>query len=182
MTIVDTSGKSSSVCDVALVPYFPFGAKVNFEFTNWATHTFRFETYRYANVEQGFMHQKALLFGDAATAAAILKTEDPGECQKLGRQVQDFDSHVWRQHRFDIVYRLNYAKWSSTEGMRNMLVALNPQQCMVELGTPDFTNEIWGIGDCTKISDWNDVREWRGENLMGQILMKVRRELRRSDL
>ena len=55
------------------------------------------------------MHGKALLFDDEETANKILNqsNNNPRTIKALGRQVRGFKDHVWKQNRYDIVYRNN---------------------------------------------------------------------------
>lgn len=58
------------------------------------------------------MHHKALLFGDAEVAAAILETPSPRDVKALGRAVRGFEQSVWERERARIVVEANWCKFS----------------------------------------------------------------------
>ncbi|KAI1198075.1 DUF1768-domain-containing protein [Nemania serpens] len=66
----------------------------------------------YATAEHYMMHHKALLFGDAEIAAAILETPSPRDVKALGRAVRGFDPAVWERERARIVVEGNWCKFS----------------------------------------------------------------------
>ncbi|KAI1110896.1 DUF1768-domain-containing protein [Nemania sp. NC0429] len=66
----------------------------------------------YATAEHYMMHHKALLFGDAEMAAAILEASSPRDVKALGRAVRGFDQAVWGRERARIVVEGNWCKFS----------------------------------------------------------------------
>ena len=62
--------------------------------------------------EQGMMHDKAILFGDFESANKILRETSPAKIKALGRKVKNFNEEVWNKHKYEIVKRHNYAKFS----------------------------------------------------------------------
>jgi len=49
----------------------------------------------YCNVEQYLLAEKPSTFVDTETEQNILKTSDPQEIKKLGREVKNYDDEVW---------------------------------------------------------------------------------------
>jgi predicted NAD-dependent protein-ADP-ribosyltransferase YbiA (DUF1768 family) len=49
------------------------------------------------------MAAKALLFGDAETAARMREAPHPGAAEALGRQVRGFQEQRWAERRFEVV-------------------------------------------------------------------------------
>jgi ribA/ribD-fused uncharacterized protein len=66
----------------------------NGPFSQWHLARFDFDGVPVTCAEQAMMYAKALLFGDAETAARILAAEAPGAQKALGRQVHGFDEGV----------------------------------------------------------------------------------------
>ncbi|GAP82885.1 putative duf1768-domain-containing protein [Rosellinia necatrix] len=66
----------------------------------------------YATAEHYMMHHKALLFGDADAAAAVLEAASPRAVRALGRGVRGFDDAVWARERERIVVEGNWCKFS----------------------------------------------------------------------
>lgn len=79
-------------------------------FSQWHPAKFEVDGVSYNCAEQYMMHQKALLFGDEAVAAKILKSDDPKEHKALGRQVSNFDQVKWDEECRKIVKAGNLAK------------------------------------------------------------------------
>lgn len=119
------------------------------------------------------MYSKAMLFGDNNVAQQILKTSDPKAQKALGRKVKGFDEVLWNQHKCSIVEQGTYLKFSQNLELKKQLLATG-NKILVE-GSPYDT--IWGVGlkwDDPKILD---QKNWRGQNLLGEALMRVRQRL-----
>lgn len=130
----------------------------------------------YSSCEQYMMHKKALLFKDYKIAELILKTNNPQEQKKLGKKVKNFDQKIWDKYKFKIILRGNYLKFTQNEKIRKDLLSTK-DKVLVEASPFD---DVYGIG-----LKWNndlvlDEKNWRGENLLGKALMKVREELIRN--
>jgi ribA/ribD-fused uncharacterized protein len=141
----------------------------NGELSQWYSSAFKdSDDYRYVNAEQFMMVQKALLFGDEKIANQMMKVSDPKTLKDLGRQVQNFDEDTWVEHREDIVYWGNYYKFSQNPKLKQFLIDTDDAY-LVELSPYD---RIWGVGTQSTKS-----KDWKGLNLLGKALMKVREEL-----
>ena len=55
-------------------------------------------------MEQFMMYRKAICFCDASVAAQILAADDAGEIKLLGRNVSNYDEHIWNGVRQIVVY------------------------------------------------------------------------------
>ena len=147
--------------------------------SQWADAPISLPPYRYTSAEQGMMHQKALLFQDHSSAACILTAEHPREQKRLGRKVSGFTEERWREHREEVVYRVNLAKFSQHPLLRAALLSTG-ERYIAECSPFDA---VWGTGtDVSTAVQLGSVEEaersWRGENLLGTALMKVRATLR----
>lgn len=116
------------------------------------------------------MAQKAVLFGDIASATKIVNTSDPKEQKALGRLVNGFNEAVWNQHKLDIMVKGLLLKFGQNESLKQQLLATG-DKILVE-GSPH--DKIWGVG--LHYSDELILSEktWRGQNLLGKALMEVR--------
>src|SRR5438105_4131371 len=92
-------------------------------FSQWYRCSFTVDGTRFGCAEQFMMHGKALLFGDAATAAKILVADHPRDHKALGRKVKPFDDATWRRERLAIVLAGNRAKFTQNPALRELLVA-----------------------------------------------------------
>ena len=117
---------------------------------------------------------KAELFGDAEMKAAIMATDSPRKQKSLGQKVSNFSDTVWKKKRFRIVFEGNMAKFSQNPILREELLR-TAHKMLVEASPYD---RIWGIGLSPQDADALKPSKWRGENLLGQILMQVRATIR----
>ena len=131
---------------------------------------------RYATSEHYMMAQKAILFGAVNIAKRILADDDPAHAKALGRQVPNFKSEVWDAEKFYVVVRANELKFGQNPDLRNYLLSTG-KRILVEASPADT---IWGIGLAQDHPDASNPKRWKGENLLGFALMKVRDNLRRQ--
>lgn len=141
--------------------------------SQWWPVSFVVDELTYASAEHYMMWRKAMLFGDQRTAARILAAPHPGAAKNLGRGVADFDQGVWEAERFGIVVDGNRAKFGQHSGLRAFLLATG-DRVLVEASPVD---PVWGIGMARDDPDAGDPSRWRGLNLLGYALMRVRDEL-----
>lgn len=145
--------------------------------SQWHRAEFELDGQPYSCAEQYMMHRKALLFGDPAMADRILAAEKPFEHKRMGQQVKDFDGEVWQASRIGIVLAGNRAKFSQNAGLAKKL-ARTAGTILAEANPRD---SIWGIGLAEDDPAVPHPAQWRGLNLLGSILMEVRRELAAAD-
>lgn len=157
-------------------------------FDQWMPCCFSVDGIQYTSAEQFMMAAKARLFGDEQQHAAIMATQDPRKLIRYGKKVRRFTEDVWRRHRFDIVLAGNRAKYGQNATFRDLLLATG-DRVLVEASPKDQT---WGIGLAPReAADEVEAQPWRfsdkgvyraevfeGQNLLGQVLMTVRAELR----
>lgn len=133
--------------------------------------------YTFLHCEQWMMFNKAKLFKDEITAKKILEAVEPPQCKALGRQVGNFKEAIWKQENEKIVLegnRLKFAqnpclleKLMETEG--TTLVEASPRDC------------LYGIGLSEKNPKAQNRSTWRGKNLLGELLTKLREELKSNE-
>lgn len=123
--------------------------------------------------EQYMMFKKAELFKDFAIAKQILEEKDPASQQKLGRQISGFLPDIWDENKIAIVWYGNYLKFSQHEDLKERLLATG-NRTIAEASPYDL---IWGIGYGANDDLALDQANWRGQNLLGKILMSVREAL-----
>lgn len=142
-------------------------------FSQWQTCTIRLGGHDFNCAEQAMMHAKALLFGDAETAAAILAATEPGRQKALGRQVRGFDDATWDAAKAAIVTRITLEKFRQNKGLRRKLFQAAPLP-LVEASPLDT---VWGIGLDAEHARRTPPAEWPGKNLLGRILTGARATL-----
>jgi ribA/ribD-fused uncharacterized protein len=142
--------------------------------SQWWPAEFTVDGHSYATAEHYMMWRKATLFHDYATAERILAVEHPGAAKRLGREVRGFTVATWDAERFGIVVAGNLAKFGQHEDLRAYLLSTG-ERVLVEASPVDG---IWGIGLSATDGRAHDPARWRGLNLLGFALMKVRATLR----
>ncbi|MBY8821378.1 NADAR family protein [Sphingomonas colocasiae] len=145
-------------------------------FSQWWPADFTIEGTTYPSAEHWMMAEKARLFGDDQIAREIIVASSPKQVKALGRQVKGFVEPEWDREKRGIVARGNLAKFAQNAGLRDFLLSTG-DRILVEASPVD---RIWGIGLAADDANAHNPLEWRGENLLGFVLMDVRDELARS--
>ncbi len=122
------------------------------------------------------MAGKARLFGDEDALERILVAPDPKSAKAIGREVRGFDDKTWKANCRQIVTEGNVYKFSQNEELRKVLLSTG-NAVLVEAAPRD---QIWGIGLGQDNPKARDPNQWRGQNLLGFVLMDVREKLRES--
>lgn len=155
-------------------------------FSNWCRSAFvesAPQPRTFYSTEQYLMWRKAELFGDEEAASSILSLVGPGvytpaqwnakmgEVKRMGRQVRHFDENIWKEHREDIMYDGLLLKFTQNDNLRELLLSTG-DKTIVEAAPRD---RVWGVG--VGVGAATDVTKWRGLNLLGKSLMRVRETL-----
>lgn len=130
--------------------------------------------------EQYFMWQKANVFHDAIIAKEILNIEyRPSDYKYLGQQVHNFDQKIWEENKYQIMFDANYYKFTQNPELKSEL--LFTEDAILAEASP--YDKIWGIGLSTQGIKglYQDIGAWKGENLLGKVLMDVREKIRREE-
>jgi len=125
----------------------------------------------YSSSEQYLMAQKALLMQDTESFIKIINTHNPVYCKRFGRKISPWNQKLWDEHKFNIMFKGLLHKFSQNTDMMNTL--LSTDTAILAEASP--RDRIWGIG--LSVKDAKKGKYWRGENLLGKILMKVRDKL-----
>ena len=128
------------------------------------------------NSEQCFMAKKAEYFKDMEILEEILKAETPEKAKKLGRKVKNFDAEKWSKVCFDKMYDAVYAKFSQNNDLKELLLSSDFEGKGFVEGSP--FDAIWGVKMDWRNPDIDNEENWRGQNLLGKVLNKVREDLR----
>jgi len=136
------------------------------------------------------MYQKALLFNDKDIAEQVLaksyipKDKVPDkkwdqqmkDIKMLGRSVQNFVDEEWNGKCCEIMRKGIKAKFEQNDLMLKTLLDTG-NDIICEAAPYD---KIWGIGMNAQDSRVQRPELWIGKNFLGQCLMDVRAELRKS--
>lgn len=138
--------------------------------SQWYPSSIMVDDKYYSCAEQYMMAEKARMFGDEDIWIEIMGTYDPMTVKKLGRRVRNFNDYVWRCNRMDGVVKGNMAKFFQNWNLASFLLSTG-DKILVEASPKDT---IWGIGMAEDDPDICNPKKWKGENLLGFALMKVR--------
>lgn len=134
---------------------------------------FPLDIQNYNSSEQFMMYHKAMIFFDRETAHKIMSTNDVRKIKELGRMVKNFNQEIWGYYRSKIVYEGNKAKFTQNKVLKAALLSTKGTS-MVETSIDD---SLWSIG----LSEHNQLAQnrstWKGKNLMGEILTRIRIEM-----
>ena len=133
-----------------------------------------FDGFRFPTSEHVFMYIKAKTFNDDEIAEKIKRAPDPKAAKKLGRKVRGFNEEVWKKHRDNAMKTAVQLKFDASSEFRNeILKEKYRNKTFVEASPYDC---IWGIGMSMDDPNVNNEHRWRGLNLLGNILTKLRDE------
>ena len=144
--------------------------------SNWYYSEFTINGITFNSVEQYMMYHKAVQFGDTVTAREIMKTKSFGRMKELGRMVRNYDDRVWSAVRYDVVKEGVLLKFSQNPDLAKKLLSTG-DSLLAECAVRDT---IWGIGISMRSKNRTNPDMWKGQNLLGKILMEVREILRNN--
>lgn len=156
-----------------IVPFWkPY--EIDGEFSQWYKSSMIIDGITYTTCEQYMMSQKALLFKDKEIYKKIMESDSPKEYKALGRKIKNFNEEIWNNNKRDIVFKANIAKFTQNKELKNKLLSTG-NKILVEASPYDA---IWGIKMTKDDSRILNKETWKGENLLGYILMDVREEIK----
>lgn len=142
-------------------------------FSQWYDSPFELNGVCYPTAEHYMMAEKARLFNDQEALDKVLKASNPGAAKAAGREVRGFQEELWNKHRFDIVVAGNMAKFQD-DRLKAFLLGTS-KRVLVEASPVD---KIWGVGLAQDDENISNPFNWKGLNLLGFALMKVRDQIK----
>lgn len=143
-------------------------------FSNWYPAEFDY-VHHFTSSEQFMMYHKVLMFRRYDLAEQILQTSDPAECKKIaGQKFPEFNADIWEKTCYTIVKRGVKAKFAQNKDILRTLLDTG-NELLAECSPYD---KKWGVGIDIGDPERLTVAKWKGQNLLGRILMEVREELR----
>lgn len=141
--------------------YFLSSSKEFFEFSNFYERDFTIDGITYKTNEHYFQSKK---FSDADKeyAQRIIDSETPKKAKSLGRGNSTKLRSDWITARVEIMYEGLKAKFTQNEDLKQLLLSTSKKE-LIENNKADA---FWGSG-----------RNGKGNNMLGQLLMKLRKEL-----
>lgn len=144
-------------------------------FSNFYPCTFEESGLIWKSSEQCFMAKKAAYFNDFEIYDMILESETPKEAKSLGRKVRGFDSEEWLKVCFEKMYEAVYSKFSQNNDLKELILSDDFKGKGFIEGSP--FDAIWGVKMDWRNPDIDNEKNWKGQNLLGKVLDKVREDL-----
>lgn len=155
--------------------YLFFGGDGSFlsNFYNGKGSIFRYENLMFTSAEQAFQYAKAKYFNDKTCMERIYGCSLPVEAKMESRQIKNFIAEEWGQVKVDIMREILALKFEHHSLKKQLLDTKNLK--LVEANTGDY---FWGFGGSD--TDTNAILEdsWKGQNMLGQLLMELRETLK----
>ena len=145
----------------------------NSPYSNWYMSPFEAEGITFNCSEQYYMYKKALFFNDQKNAELILEEKTPRRQKKLGKDVANFNTELWDKHSFQIMYDVCKAKFTYDKELLEAFLATKPkifQECSPY-------DKKWGSGLLKTDPRSDDRNQWLGDNMLGEVLTKLRDDL-----
>ena len=85
--------------------------------SNWSPSQIEYNSNVYVNLEQAYMHIKALDNGENVAARKIRYTKDPWEIKRIGSKLAVYNNEKWNTIRHGVMHDLVKAKFMQNEEM-----------------------------------------------------------------
>ena len=155
--------------------YFSDRKKRGGEFSQEYPCKFQVNGYKYKSAQQYMFAQKAKLMGDRTTFGKIMNEKNPARIRSLGRRVKPWNEDKWEKHRFKIILDANMHKFTQNPRLAKKLKGTG-KRTIAQASQRDF---ILGIG--IPIKEAISGKPWRGLNMLGKVLMKVRKKINKKN-
>ncbi|KAL3067829.1 hypothetical protein niasHS_016795 [Heterodera schachtii] len=160
-----------------LAPFFTNA----FAFSNHFKCQFTVDGLEFCCTEQFYMYYKARVFGDEASAVAILRSQDAKAIKRFGAQIRLFDTAKWRKVSILVMLIGNWKKYEQNPMLRQFLFETG-DALLVEASPDDI---YWGCGVHVDNTDLvRDMNKWRGlgaKNVLGRLLTRIRDTFKERD-
>jgi len=144
-------------------------------FSNFYPCRFVYKDVEWKSSEQCFMAMKAKCFKDEESYNRILESNTPQEARRLGRRVRGFNGILWFLASKSIMFEVVLAKFSQNDDLKSLILSDEFKGKKFVEGSP--YDKKWGVGMRYTNPAIDDESNWKGKNLLGKVLDKVRERL-----
>lgn len=141
--------------------------------SNWYSAPTKYKGHNFTTVEQAYQHAKSMFFNDTDTADKILSSNKPEDALKLGRKVKDFNQVAWNVERNVIMKAILREKFTQNNDLK---------ECLMDTGVNKLAesgiNKYFAVGIGFMNKNILSSTSWDGDNMLGNNLMDLRKELK----
>lgn len=131
-------------------------------FSNFSYHPIYLQERNWPTVEHYYQSQKVVGTPDSYLIEVIRQVSTPREAAKIGRESGRIIRRDWEKVKISVMYEAVFLKFLTHEDIQKILLETGDED-LVENSPVDY---FWGCG-----------LEGTGQNHLGKILMRVRREI-----
>jgi len=142
-------------------------------FSQWYMADFEVDGHRFVNSAHYVMAAKAKLFGDDEAYHKLLAVSSTDDIQTLGRSIQGFNEQLWLDNRMSIVETSVEQKFAQNP----ILMAFLKDSADKVIAEANPVDKIWATGVAEDDANATNPAEWRGDSLLGFVIMAVRSRL-----
>ena len=142
-------------------------------FSNFHNCPIEVEKETFHSSEQYIQLQKARYFKDDQLVEEIKNSESALQCKKLGREVLNYNVEKWSEVAEEQCYAGILAKFEQNPELKQMLLGTSEKK--IGESSPDL---LWGTGIHLRTKTCLDRDKWKGKNIMGKMLEKIREKIR----
>lgn len=125
----------------------------------------------FPTAEHIFMYIKAKTFKDKESMSLIEQAISPKEAKDIGRRVKGYKDDVWESYRINAMYDALVSRVKCDTPFKEFLIN-HSGFTFVEASPYD---RIWGVGLSEDDPLILDEGNWKGRNLLGQVMSQVAR-------
>ena len=137
-------------------------------YSNFHPCTFTLDNITFHSSKQYIQYQKAKHFEDTLTASRILRCTNALECKHLAREIPNYDNIDWKNKIKELCEPGLVAKFLQNPTLLKLLMSTKDKH-LVECSY----DTVWGNGLTLRSEHCLSRNEWKGDNLLGQMLMSV---------
>ena len=145
-------------------------------FSNFYPAKFTYDEIHYSSSEQLIQHKKALYCGDNTTANKILAAKTAITCKQLAYQIQNYDHQGWIDAAKGLCHDRICAKFEQNPALSRKLFSTG-EKTLVESSRDD----VWGTGIPLFRWDCLNRSHWKGNGMLGTLLVEIRDNLRHKN-
>lgn len=137
---------------------------------------FEYAGIHFSSSIQFLSYHKVMLFGQRRVGQKILEEKDPVEMKKMSSTagIENFRDMLWDVTGEGIAQRGIRAKFQQHPDLAEKLIQTEGK--ILAYCTP--LDDMWGNGLNISNPECSIISSWKGKNLLGKVLMEVRKQMR----